>query len=369
MVMDLLVPSAGDPAFDMLEQTGLSDIFWSLFGHSGHAQAVVAADGIGHGSSQMGTSFLGHEPNVMVTDPEGQPSHAGLLQVRMVEGGPLGTVCGANREAADVACRTLGFSRAVLPQSSCVDYGGTNHCGAPTAPVAVKDLQCTGDEVDISECRWEEPGASCADHRGDTVVYCSNGDMTQPENSVRLLNAAGAPSINGTGRLEVYHEGQWGPVCAERFTRGSAQVACKQMGFDGVEAQPYSTCRDVQGEDFCSDTPPHVQLSCDGTEGHISGCSIRGLDDTFCAPKESVVLKCIGHGSTAGLPQYPAVQSVCPSFAPTLSLYTPCSKTETEPSHRYTEHQLAEFIFWASPVRPVVHTTRDQAACATSSLS
>ena len=33
------------------------------------------------------------------------------------------------------------------------------------------------------------------------------------------------------GRLEVYHDGQWGTVCSTGFYSTAATIACRQLGF------------------------------------------------------------------------------------------------------------------------------------------
>ena len=95
-------------------------------------------------------------------------------------------------------------------------------------------LRCRGGERTIDNCAWSVPDAACADHSHDAVVFCSNAaGGVIPDGVARLLGPDGAPSLSGSGRLEVYHSGAWGSVCTIGFAAGSAAVACKSMGFEG----------------------------------------------------------------------------------------------------------------------------------------
>ena len=75
----------------------------------------------------------------------GGAAHAGLLEMEMEAGG-YGTVCGLNSQAANVACRQIGFEFGVVSPAGCAEYGGASFCGASGSPVAAKALQCAGAE-------------------------------------------------------------------------------------------------------------------------------------------------------------------------------------------------------------------------------
>ena len=56
---------------------------------------------------------------------------------------------------------------------------------------------------------------------------CSHGDVQIASRSDDTT------TLSSEGRLEVCVNGVWGTVCDLRFGTGDAEVACKQMGYDG----------------------------------------------------------------------------------------------------------------------------------------
>jgi len=234
---------------------------------------------------------------VRIVDGSGTLSSVGLVQVRTELG--FGSICGLNLGAADVLCKQLGFDFGSVSSSPCATYGGSNLCGASGSPIAMKDLVCTGHEWDIEECTWEAPTARCAEHELDTIVYCGNEGQSLQDGTLRLIDADGSPSIDGRGRLEMFKAGVWAPVCNNGFASGSVAVACRQMGFVGVATSTASSCISV--EHACGEAPPHVsKLYCSGHEASVVECTFEEGDDVYCAPEESVLIRCSGDGETQG---------------------------------------------------------------------
>lgn len=240
--------------------------------------------------------------DVRLLDLNGVVANAGLLQVYADD--HFGTVCGMDSGAARVVCRMLGYDHGSLGSSPCSSYGGSNLCGAPGSAVAMKALQCDGGELQISGCQWIAADQGCSSHEKDAVAFCSmdTASGVYADGTLRLVSYDGAPSIDGTGRLDMFRAGVWGSVCVEGFTQGSAAVACKQMGFTAGELHAEASGCKTQQHLFCA-VPPHVSdLSCTGREPDIVSCPFEDGEDVFCAASESVVLQCVGDGDALGRP-------------------------------------------------------------------
>ena len=51
--------------------------------------------------------------------------------------------------------------------------------------------------------------------------------------ALRLVNTNSSdPTVlHHAGRLEIYHNNEWGTVCANNFGEAEANAACRQLGF------------------------------------------------------------------------------------------------------------------------------------------
>ena len=249
----------------------------------------------------------GEHASVRLVDSSGSLSSTGLLEVSLGGAGSIsfGTVCGLNAAAADVVCKQLGYDFGSASPSPCSRQGGSSSCGAPGSPVAMKSLRCQGSEISVDECEYEGADDSCLSHAGDAIVYCGLvGVGAFTDGAARLIDESGAPALNlgssATGRLEIFlaSVGAWAPVCKSGFTSGAAASACKEMGFSGQSG--FTSC-DSSG--LCGTVPPHIgDLACGGSEENVLDCAHTAGEDVFCAPEESIVVTCSGHGDASGRP-------------------------------------------------------------------
>uniref|UniRef100_H2ZWD6 SRCR domain-containing protein n=1 Tax=Latimeria chalumnae TaxID=7897 RepID=H2ZWD6_LATCH len=97
---------------------------------------------------------------------------------------------------------------------------------------------------------------------------------------VRLLNG-GSPCA---GRLEVFHNSQWGPICSGGWTTKEATVVCRQLGCGSALVKPNG------GHfGFSSVRRGMKNLQCRGTESSLKKC--RSFAKQYCnGPNDSGVI-------------------------------------------------------------------------------
>ena len=97
------------------------------------------------------------------------------------------------------------------------------------------------------------------------------------------------------GNIQVFHNGKWGLVCDDWFDRKDAKVACRQLGYDGVE---FYTLRNYFYDRRQDVTIWLDDLECRGNETRLGDCPRRnGLDwgqHNCTAPEEAAGVRCSG---------------------------------------------------------------------------
>ena len=111
------------------------------------------------------------------------------------------------------------------------------------------------------------------------------------------LRLRGGPSHN-EGRLEIFHDDEWGTVCDDFFGRRDAKVACKQMDYTGAAAF-LTDVAVAPGRQFWLD-----DVNCVGDEAKLTECfynsNVRNSSSRTspqwgfanCIPSEQVGVRC-----------------------------------------------------------------------------
>ena len=106
---------------------------------------------------------------------------------------------------------------------------------------------------------------------------------------VRLVNG----STRYEGRVEVYHNGEWGTVCDDGWDLNDAQVVCNELGLGKAVSSAYYG--QGSGPIWLAD------LHCDGTEQTIENCIHLGWENHDCDHGYDVGVKCAASGMLCDL--------------------------------------------------------------------
>ncbi|EDV22998.1 uncharacterized protein TRIADDRAFT_681, partial [Trichoplax adhaerens] len=181
------------------------------------------------------------------------------------------TVCGYrfNMNAANVACRQLGFLKAEK----------INCCSRDTEhkEVFLNEFVCLGDEKSLLDCK-QRYQRMCT-YRGDIIMSltCSNGQSYYGD--IRL-------TYSTFGRVEIYSGGSWNSICIQGFSSGSALVICRQLGFKSYKSYhvSYKSYADATGGILMD------SLNCTGHEQTILKCPYNIY--TKCNHNQDVAVEC-----------------------------------------------------------------------------
>ncbi|KAG9344121.1 hypothetical protein JZ751_012603 [Albula glossodonta] len=183
-------------------------------------------------------------------------------RVEVLKNSEWGTVCD-NRwdlQAASVVCRELGFGSAKEALRGA-------RMGQGMGPIHLNEVQCTGLERSIWNCRYKNITSENCQHVEDAALRC-NAPYMGYENTIRITGGRTryegrvevmTTDANGTqgwglicgegwstreamvirivggrtemeGRVQVKVGSRWGTVCSDGWTTKEAMVACRQLG-------------------------------------------------------------------------------------------------------------------------------------------
>ncbi|KAJ8347458.1 hypothetical protein AAFF_G00198870 [Aldrovandia affinis] len=127
-------------------------------------------------------------------------------RVEIYHSGEWGTVCDDiwDMNDAEVVCRQLGCGGALSAIHN-------DQFGESSGPIWLEDVGCLGSESSLSQ--YTHPGFEShnSGHDEDAGVIFSDSEQ------IRLVNG----SSQCSGRVEIYHGGQWGTVCGDIWDMNS----------------------------------------------------------------------------------------------------------------------------------------------------
>eukprot|EP00892_Ulva_mutabilis_P012696 jgi/Ulvmu1/979/UM103_0006.1 len=189
--------------------------------------------------------------------------------------------------------------------------------GEPTnltrIPIAVAGADCSGSEATLLSCPRGLPNLNVGppigcDHNNDVYLVCSSGESSR-EGDLRLQGGEVETEF-AYGRLEVFLRGFWSDICpTENFTPDSAQVACRQLGYDGGASLLFPRPFEFGSRFVNPNLPLEAYLpvglaavDCAGDEARLAACPSDPAAIPRCAnTTDSTVLACANAAADCGI--------------------------------------------------------------------
>ncbi|KAG2484911.1 hypothetical protein HYH03_016297 [Edaphochlamys debaryana] len=226
-------------------------------------------------------------------------------RVEVYHAGQMGTICDDawDDDDATVVCRQLGFD------GGYAEWGGAFGPGFEWQPIYMNRVACDGSEPEVATCgRWGGEGSwgnhTCS-HWEDAGATCFNCPGCPTQHSLRLAaNRTGASEATAAswveGRLEIWHNLNWGTACSDWFHRVNAEVACRLMGFHAGEVLPPEQAQAymLSNTQAKNATVPPIQLDnldCLGDEASLAACRRNAWGYHDCTHQQDVALRCYRH--------------------------------------------------------------------------
>ncbi|XP_058890118.1 lysyl oxidase homolog 3A-like isoform X5 [Acipenser ruthenus] len=191
--------------------------------------------------SQQTTSPPPQQKNKLKFRLAGYPRKHNEGRIEVFYNEEWGTICDDDfsTENAHVLCRHLGFI-------SATGWTHSSKYGKGAGKIWLDNVQCSGSEKSIADCRSRGWGNSDCTHDEDAGVICKDERLPgfmesnvieQVEERVeeirlRPLGASAKKRLPITeGIVEVKYKGSWAQICDDGWTPKNSRVICGMFGF------------------------------------------------------------------------------------------------------------------------------------------
>ncbi|XP_034062819.1 deleted in malignant brain tumors 1 protein-like [Gymnodraco acuticeps] len=222
---------------------------------------------------EMGQNNCGHSEDAGVTCAEhvkivnGSNRCTGRVEVYLE--GNWKRACKSDWEELDavVVCRELNCGTPVT-QTEELYFGESRDLHGIKA-------NCLGNESSISLCGIQKSKESCV----DATIVCEHSTP------IRLVN--GSSDGRCSGRVEVFHDGNWGTICDDKWGMQEADVTCREMNCGNAISVKYKSFFGRGHNQVLLD-----DVECTGHEKSISECPHRGFGEHDCDHNEDAGVIC-----------------------------------------------------------------------------
>ncbi|XP_072045705.1 neurotrypsin-like [Amphiura filiformis] len=195
--------------------------------------------------------------------------------------GRWGTICHDkfNLDAADVACKQLGFPDGAEKRWRNARFG------AGSGQIWLDNVRCDGTETDLDQCRHRPWGRHNCNHGKDVGVRCN--PIPEPVGPPEIRLTGGRDANEGT--VEVKYQDTWGSICDDGWDDEDARVICQQLGLPHEGAVAVSVAffgRSNFNSIWLDD------IDCNGDETSIDECRSNGWGSHNCDHSEDAGVIC-----------------------------------------------------------------------------
>ncbi|XP_041104014.1 lysyl oxidase homolog 3A-like isoform X3 [Polyodon spathula] len=191
--------------------------------------------------SQQTTSPPPQQKNKLKVRLAGFPRKHNEGRIEVFYNEEWGTICDDDfsTENAHVLCRHLGFI-------SATGWTHSSKYGRGAGKIWLDNVQCSGSEKSIADCRSRGWGNSDCTHDEDAGVICKDErlpgfmesnvieEVEERVEEIRLrpLGAMAKKRLPITeGIVEVKYKGSWAQICDDGWTPKNSRVICGMLGF------------------------------------------------------------------------------------------------------------------------------------------